>query len=320
MKRLYLFYTLTFYCLGCDNVLDYNPPYTPKLVVNAFFAHDSLFTVAVSKNIPATNINIDAGIQGLDVTKNPHPAIENAAVDVYEDGKWIETLPYIPPSAKAGSQEIGIYRSKLNRGKSGQIYTLKVKAANYPDAEATAAIPKPVPVIDFRHKAIYEGKQKKQIDTQFVLDDDGLENYYMLSYEVDEKVDGIYKPIYGSGTNVIVTNDLVLKSGLNFFDRFEISNDVPSFGFLPFSNNLFRGKQQELFFQSIPFYFPMNEDERFLIQVMQINKDFYLNRYDAYTQAVGESDPFALPQRVHSNIKGGLGIFATYTIKTFYIQ
>jgi hypothetical protein len=285
--------------------------------VNAFFAPDSFFTVSVSKNISATNIETD-----FTTPMNSHPAVTNAIVEVYEGNTWVEILPYVPASAKAGVQAIGVYRSKTNRAKAGKSYTLKVKAKDYPDASATATIPQPVPLTDYKFYPVYEGTAKKEIGVNFTLKDDGTDmHYYSLSYEIEAKDGGQYYYQRG-GDAAIATSDLVLKSGLNFFDKFEISSEPIRYGFLLFPNDLFKGEIQECLFKIAPVsgHSEIDPNERFKIQVLSTNKDFYLYRYDFYNQAVGDGDPFSLPQRVHSNIEGGLGIFATYSIKSFYVQ
>ena len=111
------------------------PPYTPRLVVGAFPAADSVFTVQVGRSVSAFEPGSFYGDELL---------VPDADVEVYgEDGALLERLRYVPYELDSGR---GYYRSARGlTAEAGRRYTLRVEAPGLPPAEATTRVPEAIP-------------------------------------------------------------------------------------------------------------------------------------------------------------------------------
>ena len=174
MKRIKtLFYCLSALLLGsCQTVVEVDfPEHEPKLVINAVFNPDSLFTVDVSASQSA-------------FSNNEHAPVENATVSLYQGGKHLFDLMYV------GN---GIYQADQKPEALLQ-YELSVQAAGFPDASAVSQVPA-APVlynVQASEAPPYDDWQGASLSASFILKDEpGQENFYYLQvFEPDTSRDG----------------------------------------------------------------------------------------------------------------------------------
>lgn len=157
---------------GCETVLEVDiPEHEPKLVVNAVFNPDSLFTVDVSASQSA-------------FSNDEHQQLENATVRLFQDGKHLLDLPHI------GN---GIYQA-AEKPEALQQYELRVSAAGFPQATGVTTIPAPAVVYDVQAApapASSDGAGPT-LNASFTLQDSPNEEnfYYLQAFTPDTTWDG----------------------------------------------------------------------------------------------------------------------------------
>jgi hypothetical protein len=122
MKKYYFLILSLFVFCSCSKYLELEgPEHEPKQVLNTVFFADSLWHVELSGSISI--------MEESPVTFVP---IENATVEIYEDGQLVETLQHT---------EKGIYHSNTHRPTAGKHYRIVSKAPGFPDVEAQDQMP-----------------------------------------------------------------------------------------------------------------------------------------------------------------------------------
>lgn len=117
---------------ACTEVIELEfPDHQPLLVVNSLSSPDENWRVQVSLS---KDLNDEAF----------YPLIDNAVVELYEEGVLLEQLP---------NQGNGMYASANNLPIAGTEYTLKVSATGYESVQATIRMPEvpevPLPSVDY---------------------------------------------------------------------------------------------------------------------------------------------------------------------------
>lgn len=157
---------------SCQTVVEVDfPEHEPKLVVNAVFNPDSLFTVDVSASQSA-------------FSNNEHAPVENATVSLYRAEKHLFDLEHV------GS---GIYKAN-QKPEPLQQYELRVNAANFPDASGLTYVPTEPDLYNLQASEAppYDDWQGATLNASFILKDEpGQENFYYLQvFEPDTSRDG----------------------------------------------------------------------------------------------------------------------------------
>jgi len=322
MKNLIVL-LISFLQVSCDFQVseEFKPAYKPQITVNALFTENQEWQVFVSKNVPAWIQN-----NHLSATNTDH-FIKDAKVLLYENGTLRATLPY-------EERQIQVYNYAINPNsipcytlpslfpRSKQKYSIKVMADGLSTVEAEGQIPAPISIGDISYR-----KEATQIDgfplyhVTFSFKDDPTENnYYMLKVVSEEEHKGSFREIAISS---IRTDDSVLKSGLNFWERNQFDTEAGGvrYAFLAFPDDLFRGGGTSVSFSVQGSSFA-NEvkpaRQRILLYTMEESMYQYFST--SLRQELYSSDIFLGILPIESNIKNGLGIFAGYQVASFVIE
>src|SRR5688572_16139599 len=105
---------LLFITTSCYEPVYFDVPGEQKLVINALFNPDSVWTIHVSKSLPV-------------LTPTEVPSVNNATIQLYEDGTLVEELFY-------GTD--GMYTS-TQKPKEGKLYTIKASTPGLPAVQAS---------------------------------------------------------------------------------------------------------------------------------------------------------------------------------------
>lgn len=297
--------------LGCERELEYavqSPNAT--LVVNSIFAQDSTWQVEVS------------------TTANPGDggrisSLKDAYVTILEDGVRIADMVLDSMDARPGflgeleggrTNTVKLYfqRTISSVGRAGRNYELRVSHPRFPTVYSTAQIPRQPRVrlntAASQSAVLIDGKQMTPIDFQIL--DDASENYYAIEVwasKADGSVPYSRQTFYSQ--NKVLEENLVVTSGSESNDEYHAY--TPDRGVF-FSNGKFKGRGASFrIFVDNNFSMPM---DRLSVRVLRLSRELYEFTTSYQKQLVNQSNPFAEPAQVFSNIQNGSGIFAGYSV------
>lgn len=172
-------YSLSFLCCsmllfwGCQKVMEVElPAHEAKLVLNAVFNTDSLFTVHVSASQSA-------------FSNEAHRPIENATVSLFQSEKHLLDLHYLGDGTYQADQ----------KPEPGQYYALKVQAPTYPGASAAIYMPEEPLLYNIQASRgpVHYDWQGATVNASFTLADAAEEEnfYYLRVFTPDTSYDGI---------------------------------------------------------------------------------------------------------------------------------
>lgn len=159
---LYSVFVGLFLLWSCQTEMEVEwPEQEPKLVINAVFNPDSLFTVDVSASKAV--FSVEEGFL----------AVEDARVSLYRAGQHLFDLRH---------RGNGIYKAD-QKPEAQQHYELKVSAAGYPDASAVATVPAKPHIYNVKAESgpVLDDWHGPTVNASFILEDAvGEENFYYL--------------------------------------------------------------------------------------------------------------------------------------------
>ena len=293
--------------------LDLSEDYAPALVVHSFFNPDSVWTVRMSRSI-----RVDEPALASELF------VEDAAVFITGAAGKREELIHVNG---------GVYRSAAgNRPSAGSKFAFE---ANHPNlGTIRAASQAPMLQTDFLSAAREdsEGPDRVRIRTTFsVTDVPGKSYFYLRLYQVvpgcrdDEGHTHIFDdprgvPIY-RGHQFDTNNPSFYHLAAELDEPHDALNwsDSPFFSAF-FSDRLFEDSERVFEIMIEPETFDTPIEPRFRLVISALSAD--LIRYERTTELQDEYlwtwDPvFFNPIDVHSNVDGGLGIFAGYTNNSY---
>jgi hypothetical protein len=278
------------------------PEKDPKLVVHALLEKGDpiVVTVGRSRHILKVPGYQSSGWQDAYTVKNAVPI-------VYENGIAIDTLQY----------DIPTYTYKSPRNKTildGKVYTIKVTAPGFVEAEATTVVPSQSVIASVtRVRDARTNSSGNTMDEVTIrLDDPAEKNFYLVQ---------VFSAGYSSNPGYYIycinTSDKDVEA-IGYSDPTDPENCFDGDNILMRDDN-FNGRQKQLklFIDSDNLrenLGPNGEVYRPYIKVKRITEDQfkYILSYDAYES--GSDNPFAEPANVFSNVRNGFGIFTAQTM------
>ncbi len=258
---------------SCRTELDSDFPNATKTAV--------LNCIAVSDSTLKVHISVTDDFGG----KKEIPNISNAFV-LAQQGSIVDTLQYLGNS---------IYGSKFNI-KQNKKYALKAVVANLDTIYAEQNQPQKTEIISTKYikKAAYnEEGYISAVDVEFK--NSPKQNCY---YEIVLK--------FWEGSMLEETSNIDPK------DSVILAEGIPS---SVFSNKLFYNDSSHsvrIVFQG-SYYYP----EKYLVELRAVSEDYYKYVQSEYLYMMGRYPAFSfssvVPSTLYSNVKGGLGIFASYS-------
>ena len=280
------------------------PPYEPHLVVGGFPTPDSVLAVRVGQSVSVLDPS----------SEESRPIVLDAArVAIFDEaGVLLDSLRYERDDAYSF---FGAHRSGSGFVPSpGQTYTLRISAPGLSDAEATTRIPVPVP-FEVRYEGEIETpyEYERRVRLVVTLDDPVGEQAYALSVSSVLEVDG-EPPRWLS--HPFRSTDPVLKGGIEEIDT-AVGIDFQSgdyFSVAYFRDRLFAGASREMELElSIFTYYAQEEDiDELTVELAVMDEDYVRYQQTLQTQRINNENPFAEPVRLHTNVRGGTGVFAGY--------
>lgn len=287
-----LFLTLLF---SCERKIEMNMPQeASKLVINAQWPQNRLYSVYVSKSLPITDP------VSYSSTENRY-LVKNALVIVKENSKISDTLKWDSLNVR--------YSSSKKRTKFDSSYTVEVSAPGFTTAYGYSYMPayiKPSKIVikkDVRTSS--EGILQSEVDVTF--SDLSSADFYLFRFRTLQ-----------GGFSCVNTNDNVVeRTGLSSpFD----TDHCFSGNKLLVKDETFNGKEKTIVFyvnsvELAPVIDPVSRRTiRPWLELMHIHEDYfnYIKSVNLYDDVNG--NPLAEPVNVVSNVRNGYGFFSVYTV------
>ncbi len=292
-----------------SQTIEVDPPdFKKSIAVHALPTFgDSILSVMLSRNF---GIFEDPG-QGAYF-------ISGAVIEIFENGqsKLIRTNPP-PKDAFNPIVEIPIAPDFF---KVGNTYEMKVTHPDFPVASSTQVMPHLVQVDSVKVRAngtiTPDGERIGAIDA-YIKDQSGVKNYYAISVE---------------GEKAFFVNSVLNPDGSITYDTFYYSNNsiypatpddpnsaLGAFRTIVVSDEFFDGKTYRLTF---PFYnYSNGSSSTYDVVVRAITEDFYI--FLLSSQKKSDAEDFGIfvePVTLHSNVKGGIGLFGLSQAQRFVIE
>lgn len=190
-----------------------------------------------------------------------------------------------------------IFRPENMQVTEGKTYRLSVLSDKGLSAEAKCTVPskRDLRIVADTAKVIvdYWGNSQRQVEARiYITDISGEENFYRFSCKIIDYNAGYY--YYPDIIKIIGTEN-------------EFFNDTGNDG-------------KRIFVNSISVYDPLKSDSAFLVIYIQNTDKAYYDFHRSLEKYSSGDDPFTEVSPVYSNVTGGLGIFAAYTIDSLILR
>ena len=312
--------SLTVALAACDfeQVIELDvPPYEPRLVLGGFPTPDSVFAVRVGRSASTLDPR----------TVDDDLLLSTARVVLFADGAFLDSLHYVGPTTQGDYYEVPGYYSSV-RGlhpEAGRTYTLRVEAPGFPPAEATTTLPTPP-----TFTAAFEGfgapnPQGRPARLAVALDDPPGDQTYGLSVSGRTTLDGApyvraYPFLSAEPAFRESLGDIDEAIAVDFFDvGFEPGNGLRAFSRTYFRDDLFAGTAFA-FDLDVLLFGDAEGQTQLTVTVASLDEDYARYQQTIALQSQTEGNPFSEPVRIHSNVEGGLGVFAGYTSSSVVVD
>lgn len=270
---------------SCEKIIEANLEDSHRrIVVNSTFTADSILEVNISKS--------------LHVLDNSNVMyLNNAVVKLYENDQLVDTLQNIGNGDYTSTSFVPAY---------GKTYKLMVSSANLDDVEGQNKIPVPVEISNIDTMKI-KREQEERMECKISINDPaGTDNYYLLQiYRYLDYYNGpVYKgDIKNFSTVYFNSDDPVIEEWVNWGEGAIFSDDIFNGNSYKINIDVYIGDIVSYDSTGVTLYYYLNS----------ISREYYLYLLSLAKYQNTNSDFFAEPVRVYSNITNGLGIFAGYS-------
>ena len=297
---------------SCEQVIKPDlPEHTPRLVLNAFFTADGIWTAHVDRS---------SGI--LDSRPLHERSVADATVELLAGDRVIEEMRFLEAAR--------VYAFEDSTLEVGETYSLQVSAPGFATIRATDTIPKPVPTSILSYRTDTSVRSESETSGEFsieleIQDPPGEANYYQISvYQVSTgRGAWRYEEILSTKDPSIIADNGVDESPV---EEGAFSGEAPYF-----KDTLFDGRTHEieltydgvLILREGIAQEEVAEDgqepakQKTYLQVLYISAAYYEYLKTARLHDSTRDNPFAEPLSVYSNVENGYGICAGYSSQTF---
>lgn len=258
------------------------------VVVNSIFSPTEEFSLSLSftRNV----------LDPLDTKE----FIDNAEVSVYDESdSYLFSLDHV---------EQGKYVKSGLFPLAGKIYKLKIKVDGHPIITAESLIPLQATVENLQTRSVeIDGNAALQVDFD-IVDSDESNNYYIWEVISANEVEGVPE-------NNPSTLDIITLQDVNSYQ-----SGGTRWSKLFLSDELFAGNSISNSFISIsnspegPVETTPTDEQKSFLKLITASQDMYLYylSVERYRKQNDINTSTGVPIEIHSNIEGGLGIFAGF--------
>ncbi len=308
MRPYTLLLLLPFLFSNCEQPVDFEiGGDDTKLVVVSNFTNNNALGVFVSKTRST-------------LSNDPFEYILNAKVQVFADGKLLETLQLVPSDSE---QNIPPYYTTVNLvPEVGRLYSIEVNVEGYEPVRATNSIPETVLIESVQFQNTLEKTDEDiaivtcEVDVDFHDPVDNT-NFYHLSffqelvqYSLDQNGDTLLQKVL-----------LTLPIDIDPIDEnAPITKYLDNRSFL-FDDQTFNGEKVSFSFTG-NYEFSQKEfiPRRFLVELRSVSEEYFLYRTTLTQQNHNRQDPLSEAVQLYHNIQNGCGIFAGYSANSRFFE
>ena len=290
MRKIAYLLAFTFIILvaACQKELKIDiPDSEARLVLNGMLVQDSVISINVSKSQSVLNES-----DTLDY-------IENADVEVFENGSSLGKLQH---------SSLGWYKLLNSSVKAGTEYRFVVSISGRNIVESTTEVP----------------FSESTITTSTTLSNNQWgDKEYLLNIKINDKANSVnyysfetrlrfWSSYTDSDTGELLTDDFLAESYFYSEDPAIISSR--NISEIAISDNFFDGRSYNFTGQfRVHYYGP--DSMRIYTDFKEISKSYYLYLSSLSLYYDAQENPLAEPVQIYTNVKGGLGLVASSTLK-----
>ncbi len=281
---------------GCESVIGVDlPEHTSRLSATSFFNPDSTWQVYVSNTVPYS-------------ASMPPPPIQNAQVLILSEGQVVDSLVRHPFIGE------GFYISTSgSKPVPEKPYTIRVRAPGFDDIEGEDIIPRRVAIQKWTAQQTSDPGNGPRLNVSVTFDDPAAtRNYYaitVLAYINNLAEDS---SSYGySYAASFTTQDPAITGSIFLGDNEEFYTDAT------FNDDLFSGESYTLDLE-VELYYLLDRPAEIagsMVHVaclQSVSEDLYRYWRTSELQRLINSDYFAEPVQVFSNLSSETGVFGGY--------
>lgn len=275
---------------GCDQIIEVDlPPHEPQLNINSTFNPDSLWFVNVSSSLGI----VEAG--------DPE-VVTNATVVVYADGAVLDTFVhfedgfYVYPGAFQGES-----------AEPGVNYEVRASAPGFQDVKGFGHVPEPVEILGGTWTSTYDSTtylSGTKFDVRF--QDPSESNYYFVALV----------PIDTTNMQNIILWPSYIMSNSPALGAEDVYSNY-AFQGLVFGDESFNGSEANLEFETYEYGGPSGGVLMVILGTLSEDYYQYARSYSQFFE--NQFNPFAEPVMIHSNVDGGLGVFAGFSTHSYVL-
>ncbi|OZC02529.1 DUF4249 domain-containing protein [Rubricoccus marinus] len=277
------------------------PPFEEALVVYAFPTPDSTWTVSVAKSLP--------------LGSNRSYEVPDATVTIHEGGAVVETLVLQtarPEGEPTYSIQPSVYVSPTGATpEAGRTYRIEITAPGLPLASSETTIPlaPEAEVVSDEWTYYDEGGYNSRRLRVGLVDPPGDDIYELALLLREDYQEGYINEYTYRFTSVTPS----FRRGYEFLDiDVGVETDAEYYREVVFRDALFRDRRQE-FELDFDTYADEFATRSFAVAVGRVSEPFARYQASRRQQIDNESNPFAEPSPLYSNVDGGYGVVGAFT-------
>lgn len=273
--RLFTLFVIALCLVSCDAPLKNILPFEgDKLTVNCLFDDQQPLAVMITQN---TVVEDTLDFQTL-----------QAKIFLKEDGKYIDTLPFIANLGKHISHVLAI---------PGKSYEVEVSKSGFTTATAKTTLPDKIGFsnLQFTDSVAQDASGAILGQLSFTVNDKPGDNYYSFTLYYYDDISNMYSLVNFLPYDVVLTDR-----------QTSVTNQTYSF-----SDYQFQGTSHEFVLRLTPITYKMQNQQIKLVLVMNnLSPDYYYYNKTLSDYLNAQTNSFSSPVQVYGNITNGLGIFA----------
>ena len=279
MNRISVFILFIFCCLSAcrELVEDEFEPFGPRPVVNSIIQKDSLIKVHISL--------------ARELGDKPLPKVENATIELFEEGKYLETLSY---------SDGGIYVSSTF-ARSNITYNMRISILGFDTFNAKCKIPEEPTILKIRHienaGINAEGWTYPAIKVRFETEPNQLKYYEIIVNCYDES--GALIPGFHTVVDPVLQNEGISQA---LFNNELIQKDTYDIH-INYSTGSYEAEGNMNLYPLI-------------VELRAVDYNYYMYQKQRYLYEIGRYPEYSISRQtafqLYSNIEDALGIFAGF--------
>lgn len=285
---IYLLVLCSAFFIGCEKDITVDlPEPESKVVVDGYVEPGKPIYVVLTRNAPYF----------APIDPNTINAFETGAIVLVNDGFTTDTL--IEASSFQGIDLQGVYFTLNMIGVEGRIYSLTVQTKNGETLSAITKLPAFVPL------------DSVWFQVQESLPDNDTLGFMWATLHDPDTLNNCYRWF---AMRVGKDSSFIAPIGSSFEDKFI---NGTTFDFAYNRGSIINSTAEDDINDEAGFF---KKGDSIIVKWCAVDRSTYEFWRDAETQVSNNGSPFSSPAPIHTNVKGGLGLFAAYSPTYYHLK